>query len=226
MDDVYLAVEEYQLPRFSRLKVIFTGKGEFSWRMLTAINHLKTSGYTHILYLQEDMWLNESLSVDIIRELAHNMRMHRVSCLKLGHASCWPPDHPSIVKDSKQMELGYNVPTFVYYCKSGLPVSHHASLYEVTFILRTLMWAVRLGFRSPIEHENFCGRALIGAVARNHDDPSKVHIGIWRNAPVVHYTHASSIGKLTDEARSMLSIYGLESLYDETLPGEVFPAAR
>jgi hypothetical protein len=82
------------------------------------------------------------------------------------------------------------------------------------------------GFRSPIEHEDFCCRALKGVVGGNHNDSEMVQIGIWKDAPVVYYTHASSIGKLTDEARSMLSNSGLESLYDESLPGEVFPTAR
>ena len=226
MDDVYLAVEEYRFPCFSSLKVIFTGKGEFSSRMWMAINYLKRVGYTHVFYLQEDMWLNQDLSVEIIQELALKMKLHSVSCLKLGHGSFWPPDHPSIVKVSKQMELGSNVPRFVYYGKFEIPVSHQASLYEVSFILRTLWWAVLSGFRSPIEHEDFCSRLLKGAVCENHDDCGKVQIGLWKDAPVVHYTHASSIGKLTDEARRMLSIFRLESLYEETLPGEVFPTSR
>lgn len=226
MEHVYLAVEEHRLPCFSNLKVIFTGKGEFTSRMWIAINYLKRVGYTHVLYLQEDMWLNESLSVDLISELAPKMRRHFVSCLKLGHASCWPPNHPSIVKESMQMELGCNLPAFVYYSESGNTVSHHASLYEVTFLLKTLCWAARFGFRSPIEHENFCSRALKGQLGKNHNDAGKVLIGLWRDAPVVHYTHASSIGNLTQEARRMLSSFGLESLYDETLPGEVFPTTR
>jgi hypothetical protein len=226
MDDVFLAVEEYRFPCFSSLKVIFTGKGEFSSRMWRAINYLKRCGYTHVLYLQEDMWLNESLSVNVIQDLALKMKMHSVSCLKLGHGSFWPPDHPSIVIVNNQMELGHNVPRFVYYGKFEIPVSHQSSLYEVSFIMRTLWWAVLSGFRSPIEHEDFCSRALKGAVGGNYDERGKVQIGLWKDAPVVHYTHASSIGKLTDEAKHMLRNSGLESLYDETLSGEVFPTSR
>ncbi len=49
---------------------------------------------------------------------------------------------------------------------------------------------------------------------------------MFANEPVIRYVHTSTMGRLAEEACLLLRDRGLESLYAESLEGEVFPDQR
>lgn len=222
-DCIHLAIEKVVLPEFSDLHIIRTGSGDFMSRMSAAILHLATAGYTHVLYLQEDIWISEILDFHWLSRLAEEMHQRQLSCLKLGWGACWPDERGSLA-GMEAFKLGQE--EFLHYGNHSYPVSHHPSVYDVPFLLWTIRWSLRMGARSGIQHE-ICSQGLLKDLIKTRDaDSAPITIGIWKDRPPVSYTHASVIGTLTPEGSYLLEQEGISHLYSDSLPGEVFPVRR
>lgn len=223
-DDVWFATERITPGDLKGMRPLHTGEGTFVERLIVALEALQDE-YTHVFYLQEDMWLDGPLDWKVIQDLAGEMARTGTHALKLGAGSLDSNDRASISRN-EAIPMAEGLPEFLHYGSHGFPVSHHTCLFDLKFLKRTLTVARWAGCQRPIQHELFCTEWLAGAVRGRSSDDKPLQIGVWKDSPVVDYVHACDVGRITIEARRQLEQEGIPELYDESLPGEVFPATR
>lgn len=197
---------------------LLTGSGNFVWRLIIALHHLRRS-YRFVLYLQEDMWLDHPLDSRVWHSWVNLMIAHRLDCLKLSVDSV-PPESRSLLPSQPPLDpvAGSG---FTWYGPHHFLMSHHGSLFCVDYLLKSLVFAYILGARKPKEHEILVSRAFRSISVPPLGSP---RVACWRQQPPLSYVHASDAGELTAEAVSLLRSNPSSPPVNENLPGEVFPA--
>ena len=196
--------------------------GSFVSRLLRAVKAVEGKGYKYVLYLQEDMWLTEPVDAELLAGLVSLMEDSRLDCLKLG-TQPFPEDHEDIRRTSGPVSRSQLGSTFRWFGSHRFTFSHHTSIFRCRFLIE-MSYAARLfGRRRPLQQERFCSGYLKDRTVANEGDGKRYRIGVFADEPLVRYVHASESGKLTEEARSILTGHGIADHYDPTLEGEVFP---
>lgn len=202
---------------------ILTGSGSFVWRLIVALHRLRRS-FSYLLYLQEDMWLSTEIPASRFAFWVQLMDRERLHCLKLSRES-FLADDAAVIAEQPPIGSG-SLQNFTWFGCHDFLMSHHGSLFQVDYLLKTLVFAFLLGARKPKEHEILISRALQD-LAFTPDRPLRLlRIASWRLQPVLAYVHASDGGDLTQEARALLVSHSCCPGVDESLPGEVFPARQ
>jgi hypothetical protein len=204
-------------------RCLLTGSGSFVWRLLRALHRLRRS-YRFVLYLQEDMWLPQPIPPSSLEAWLALMDRHQLQVLKLS-AEAMPGEVPALLADQPSFEHSGSLRA-TWYGNQDFALSHHASLFDCDFLLRTLLFALVMGARQPKEHEIYVSRALRPLLA-SWDHPDRpVRIAGWQQQPLIEVVHASDGGELTPAAVALLQAHPDAPGVDETLPGEVFPARQ
>ena len=204
-------------------RCLLTGSGSFVWRLLRALHRLRRS-YRFVLYLQEDMWLPQPVPLSNVEAWLALMDRHQLQVLKLS-AEAMPGEVPALLADQPSFEHSGSLRVTWYGCQD-FALSHHASLFDCDFLLKTLLFALLMGARQPKEHEIYVSRALRPLLA-SWDHPDRpVRIAAWQQQPLIQVVHASDGGELTPAAVALLESEHDAPGVDETLPGEVFPARQ
>lgn len=204
-----------------RVHCLLTGSGSFVWRLLRAMHRLRRS-YRYVLYLQEDMWLPQPISPTTLDDWLALMDRHQLEVLKLS-AEAMPGDVPVLM--AHQPNLDHSGPQRVtWYSYEKFALSHHVSLFDCDFLLRTLLFAFLMGARQPKQHEIYVSRVLHPLLTSWEHPDRPIRIVAWQHQPLIHVVHASDGGELTPDAISLLQAHPDAPPVDETLPGEVFPA--
>jgi hypothetical protein len=204
-------------------RCLLTGSGSFVWRLLRALHYLRRS-YRFVLYLQEDMWLPQPVPPSNVEAWLALMGRQQLHVLKLS-AESMPVDVPDLLAQQPRLDhIGSQRATW-YGCQD-FAMSHHASLFDCDFLLRTLLFALLMGARQPKEHEIYVSRALRPLLASWDHLDRPVRIAAWQQQPLIEVVHASDGGELTPAAVALLQAHPDAPGVDETLPGEVFPARQ
>lgn len=202
---------------------LLTGSGSFIWRLLRALHRLRRT-YRFVLYLQEDMWMPQPVSQAVLQSWLTLMNNHQLQVLKLS-AESMPGDVPPLLAD--QPSLHHNGPQRItWYGSQEFALSHHASLFDCDFLLKTLLFAWLMGARRPKEHEIYVSKALRPLLTSWEHPDRPVRIAAWQQQPLIEMVHASDGGELTPPAVALLQEHPDAPAVDETLPGEVFPARQ
>jgi hypothetical protein len=127
--DYYILTEEvdYQSDLFTCIK---TGRGEWSSRLL---NGLKQIPQSHVLYLQEDMWLNEPASTQAVHAILQWVSKNPVNQLKLSSNSVYRTD-------AVGKTLGGLALARLDNQRSGYLMSHQATIWAKTFLADQLTY--------------------------------------------------------------------------------------
>ena len=216
---VYLTEETPMVPG---ARCLMTGPGGFGTRLVAGLESL-VSEFEYILYLQEDMWLTERIDGPTLQGFVETMDRHRLDCLKLGWGSFWPDDKDRIASST---DLLPGDDAFRWFGPNRYALSHHCSIFRTRFLLDATRLAVTLRVESPLEQEVLVSDALSSRMKATNSDRGDVRIAVWDAVPPLSYVHAGENGRLTDEGRALLDERGVLELWDETLPGEVFPDSR
>jgi hypothetical protein len=220
---IYFASEHQGQPNV-RARNLLTGSGGFVERLERAVGELSTA-HEYVLYLQEDMWLTEPVSAEMLDEFLQVMDEHQLDCLKLGWGSFWPDDRQKIDATTDPLP-GAAGDRYRWFGSNPYAVSHHCSIFRVSFLLDTARLIRPFGVTSPIRHELSASAAISRQVKARNADRRPVRIAVWKTEPPIAYVHASEMGRLTEAARELLDARQLAHLYDEDRPGEVFPSER
>lgn len=202
---------------------LLTGSGSFVWRLLRALLRLRRT-YRFVLYLQEDMWLPQPVSPSALQSWLQLMDRHQLHLLKLS-AESMPGDVPALLADQPSLHHNGSQRITWYGCHE-FALSHHASLFDCDFLLKTLLFAWLMGARRPKEHEIFVSKALRPLLTSWEHPKRPVRIAAWQQQPLIMVVHASDGGELTPPAVALLQEHPHAPAVDETLPGEVFPARQ
>lgn len=202
-------------------KTILTGKGGFSTRLMRGLTTISRR-HRYVLYLQEDIWLEDPLPEAMLLELVRTMDVHSLDCLKLGWASFQPKDYPDIVQTTELLPRSNE---FRWFGAHDYAMSHHCSIFRSNFFWCTALVAKIFRREHPLAHERLISMLLIRRSKSKNDDEKDVRIAVWNQKPKVPYTHASFEGILTDDGRRLLDLHKVGHLFDENLEGEVFPSA-
>lgn len=204
-------------------RCMLTGSGSFVWRLLRALHRIRRS-HRFVLYLQEDMWLPQSLPQSSLKAWLELMARHRLHVLKLS-AESMPGEVAAVLAHQPCLDnIGSQRITW-FGCQE-FALSHHASLFDCDFLLRTLLFALLMGARQPKEHEIYVSRSIRPLLASwNHPD-RPVRIAAWQIQPLLQVVHACDGGELTPVAVALLQAHDDAPDVDESLPGEVFPARQ
>ncbi len=205
-----------------RFNPVTTGAGSFVSRMSRAVKAVEGKGYKYVLYLQEDMWITEPVDAELLAGLVSLMEDSRLDCLKLG-TQPFPGEHEDIRRTSGRVGRSQLGSTFRWFGSHRFAFSHHTSIFRCRFLIEMSYAAWLFGRRRPLQQERFCSGYLKDRTVANDGDGKRYRIGVFGDEPLVRYVHASVSGKLTEEARSVLTEYGIADHYDPTLEGEVFP---
>ena len=201
-------------------RCILTGGGDFVTRFERALDSVQAE---YVLYLQKDIWITDELSAAQLDGYVELMQRHRLDCLKLGWASLWPDDHPAIVASTDPLP---GDEAFGWFGAHDYSMGHHCSIFRTDFLAATLRHARLFRVADPLRQEQFTSRLLnADSKARNADDKG-LRLAVWRDAPPVAYEHACAWGRITPEGQAALESFGITELYDESIPGDVFPKAR
>lgn len=204
-------------------RCLLTGSGSFVWRLLCALHCLRRS-YRFVLYLQEDMWLPQPVPPSSLEAWLALMDRHQLQVLKLS-AEAMPGEVSALLADQPSFEHSGSLRA-TWYGSQDFALSHHASLFDCDFLLKTLLFALLMGARQPKDHEIYVSRALRPLLA-SWDHPDRpVRIAAWQQQPLIQVVHASDGGELTPAAVALLESEPDAPGVDETLPGEVFPARQ
>ena len=131
---VYFASEEVD-GNDSRCIPILTEKGPWGKRLLTALSVIPE---THIIYMQEDIWLTAELDQDYLDAALENMTRDNLNCLKLQDDCKFHVGMPDDVSDRR------------WYI-----ISHHPGMWKKSFLSSTLSPEM-----SPFQHETRANFAL------------------------------------------------------------------
>ncbi len=210
------------IPMVPEGRIVRTGSGGFGSRLLTGLEAL-VSEFEYVFYLQEDMWLTEAVDRSTLDGFVETMDRHRLDCLKLGWGSFWPDDRDKI---DSSTELLPGDEAFRWFGPNRYALSHHCSIFRTRFLLDATRLAVTLRVENPLEQEVLVSNALSSKMKAANGDGGEVRVAVWDAQPPVGYVHGGENGRLTDEGRALLEQRGVLSLWDDSLPGEVFPDAR
>ena len=202
---------------------LLTGSGSFVWRLLRALHRLRRS-YRYILYLQEDMWLREPITPTSLEAWLALMDRHQLAVLKLS-AEALPGQVPVLLADQPSLDNS-GCQQVTWYSNEEFALSHHVSLFDCDFLLKTLLFALLMGARQPKEHEIYVSRALYPMLTSWEHPDRPVRIAAWQQQPLIQVVHASDGGEVTPAAFALLQVHPDAPGVDETLPGEVFPARQ
>ena len=204
---------------------ITTGTGAFGDRMLRAVKAMRREGFDFVLYLQEDMWVIEPVDADEMAELVAVMDAYRIDALKLAVQWDPPPEVDDLGRHCGPVGEG-SAAKFRWFGAHPYVFSHHPTVFRVDFLLEALYVSSLFRRVRPIQQEQFCSAYLKNRTVALSGDGGRYRIAMFADEPVIRYVHASTMGRLTEEAHLLLRDRGLESLYDESLEGEVFPDRR
>lgn len=209
------------LPMSSQIEnCILTGKGNFVERLAIALESI-SKYYKYVFYLQEDIWVDPPISPSDLNYFIEIMEAEALDCLKLGKFSFAQEDKVDIFNATDPI-----TDEFRWFGNFPYAVSHHCSIFRVDFFLNTAKLALLAGVKNP-EHETFVSQFFLGKIKSKRKEFNKnIKIAVWSNQPKVNYAHASYVGRLTPEGMELLKKYGIETYYDETLTGEIFPPDR
>lgn len=202
---------------------LLTGPGSFISRLARALHRLRRT-YAYVLYLQEDMWLSRPVSEDDLEACLALMHRHGLQLLKLSEDSM-PPDVPAQLAIQPALDHVGSQP-ITWYGPHDFVMSHHGSLFQIDFLLKTLVFAWLMGARQPKQHEIYVSRALCDLTASPQYPRRPVRIATWQHQPLIEVVHASDGGELTPAALALLASDVHAPSVDETLPGEVYPARQ
>lgn len=193
-------------------RCILTGYGGFSTRLARGLDIISRS-HKYVLYLQEDIWLDDPLSAEVLSAFVEQMDKEGIDCLKLGWRSFDPNEHEIIVRRTDSLRDSSSLRWFGSHHYS---MSHHCSIFRSTYFWRTALLARLFGQERPLRNELFISEALKGQIKERNSDRKKIRIALWENAPLISYTHACIKGRLTPEGREALEKHNILHLYDET----------
>lgn len=205
---------------------ITTGQGSFVSRLLELSRQLEERGYKYVLYLQEDMWITDDVSVETLDSCVTVMEAYQLDILKLGLESFWSTDIDLIRRTCGPLGEDGFASNLLWFGPNQYAMGHHVSMFRTRFLIETLEFSKLVGVTTPIDHELTTTRVLNRKTKSHTADDGVFRIAVWKNAPVIDYVHASSLGRLTAPAREMLERRNALHLYREDLPGEVFPDRR
>jgi hypothetical protein len=177
-----------------RVKVIYTGEGTFVARARRAVRKIPES-CTHILYLQEDMWLTSSVRRVFLEKTICLMDKYSLSTVKLANSTFL--SHEFL--DSAARYKNRFTKDFEFFGNSSYCMSHHPSIFHKKYLYLSFCIALIMGRTAPHAHE-----ALISAAVRHYSRPSilinLVTILRYSDRPLIEFIHASEQGKFTDAA--------------------------
>lgn len=121
---LYFASEQIDvnLPGFTNIK---SGKGEWSDRLKNLLEQIPES---HVLYMQEDMWLHKPIKAQFFHQLMQKIKEHRWPLVKL-HSS-----HVYQTKPTPDLIEGLRI-CFLDNDKSQYLMSHQVSLWQKDFFI-------------------------------------------------------------------------------------------
>jgi hypothetical protein len=202
-------------------RCILTGPGGFTTRLATGLDAISRS-HKYVLYLQEDIWMNDPLSAEVLSHFIQSMEKESIDCLKLGYGVMKLRDRESLIRGTDHLPGSDNMR---WYGPNNYSMSHHCSIFRSDFFLRTALLAKMFGQERPHLNELFVSEALKRQMKARNSDSKKIRVAVWERAPSVSYTHACIQGRLTPEGRELLEKHGVSHLYDETSPGEILTGA-
>jgi hypothetical protein len=200
-------------------RCILTGEGGFSTRLARGLDVISKS-HKYVLYLQEDIWLEDPLAPGDLSAFVQQMEKHGIDSLKLGWGVFWPEERDMIIVATDRLPCTKNIRWFGPHPYS---MSHHCSVFRSNYLWRTAILARLFRQERPLRNEIFISEVLKDQVKARNSDGKKVRIAVWETAPLVSFTHACIRGRLTPEGRQLLETHNVLHLYDETLPGEILP---
>lgn len=204
-------------------RYLLTGSGSFVWRLLRAVHQLRRT-YRFVLYLQEDMWLPNPVPQSSLESWLALMYKHQLHLLKLS-AESMPRNVPPLLANQPSLDHTGSLRITWYGCQD-FALSHHVSLFDADFLLKTLLFAWIMGARKPKEHEIYVSKALRSLLTSWEHPDRPVRIAAWQQQPLIEMVHASDGGELTPAAIALLAEHPDAPVVDESLPGEVFPARQ
>lgn len=201
-------------------RCILTGEGGFSTRLARGAETVSRS-HKYVLYLQEDIWINDPLAPETLSAFVQRMEKDDIDCLKLGWGPFWPRARHFVADRTDCLPGSENVR---WYGPHGFSMSHHLSIFRSDYLWRTARLARLFRQERPLRNEIFLSEALKGQIKARNADRKRIRIAVWEAEPAVSYTHACARGRLTPEGRALLEQHDILHLYDENLPNEKLPA--
>jgi len=183
--DIYFANECVDIS-FSGFKQIKTGKGEWGFRMLKALDAIPTK---HVLYIQEDMWLARKISCNEITMLMNDFIELNMQSLKFVGESDRTSRHFSKTKVKGRY---HRINTDSWYLGDHMP-----AIWITDYIKRNIL---------P-EHTPWLNVGYANQTIRKHDDKPRHYR--WP-AKLVHGVHCSK--KATDYGPHRIFGYGTKIL--------------
>jgi hypothetical protein len=185
---VYFANETMDIdlpPFFSQIKC---GKGKWGYRLIQALNNVPTK---YVVYMQEDMWLNQYLHQRYLNEVEEYMEKNNLVSVKL-FSNC---KHDINILEDLNNPLWY----------IG---THQPSMWNKEYLLSTIDTTM-----SPFRHETSLNRRL-------HNTNEGIKVLCSEEAEIAFYQHlsyqdVSRQGKLRDVGKQMLKKEGLDFIFDK-----------
>ena len=118
---------DYQSDVFTNIK---TGKGEWSDRLLRGLQQIPQS---HIIYMQEDMWLNKPVDFDTLEKIVQYVSNCQVNLLKLS-------SNPVYCTKSLQYNINGLVLAMLDNDRSRYLMSHQISVWKKSFLCDQLQY--------------------------------------------------------------------------------------
>ncbi len=139
---------DHQEHDFRYFRVLYSGKGEWSDRLINLLNQIETE---YVWYQQEDMW--PTAEPPNIEELVHWMQQNDVWRLQIS---------PIVQFYSL---TGSKIPLFFHY-KSKYLMSHQPSIWKKSFLLKCLEpnedpWKNEYQATKRLNHEGIAGKIAI-----------------------------------------------------------------
>ena len=205
---------------------ILTGVGSFGDRMNRLATSLIDRRIRYVLYLQEDMWLSDPVSISELDLALDLMRAFDLDSLKLAHQFNAPPRVDVLGRECSWLgDQGLASRVHWYGCQDYV-FSHHTTIFRTSFLKEVATAASLFRRVKPLQQEQFCSAYLKRRTVATDGDGARYRIATFSDEPLLSYVHASEKGQITAEASAMLEERGLVHLYDPDLPGEVFPWNR
>ena len=205
---------------------ILTGKGAFGDRMRKAVDHLRGLGYEYVLYLQEDMWISEEIDSRRFREFIDLMETHKLDALKLADLAAPPPEIDELGRRCSRLGRDGLAAEVRWFGSHDYVFSHHTTIFRSSFLAEVLTVASLFRRVKPLQQEQFCSAYLKRRSVASDRSGGRYRIAGFADEPLLRYIHASTRGRLTDAARTLLEERGLAHLYAPDLPGEFYPDRR
>ena len=197
-------------------RCILTGEGGFTTRLSKGLGEL-AGKHKYVLYLQEDIWIDEPISEARLATFVDEMDRHRIDCLKLGVSAFADKDRDSIWGSTDPLPGADNLRWFGPHNYS---MGHHCTIFRTNYFWHTNILARIFRVEHPHKNERFISEALKGRIKARNADHKKIRVAIWDKEPLVTYAHGYFRGSMTAEGQDILERHGIS--LDEKASNEVF----